>query len=348
MGSRLLIVAMEDSIDLQRESLNKLIPESGSDDTSSSDEVNGLPTSSDDADDVSLINSEDLNSSLLKSDPGGTNKSDQTKNDETDSNDDQRIVLSGEVELEEVQETVKVYNNVKQALLEVETTDESQLILDKIKRDSQYSSDTECESRDADSELEDIQLEFRSKYPQLQIPYSDELCVKIIPYLDIVYDILSGVVTSMYYTRAKRAAMDSKKAFLSAEDFRNLDINLFTAGYFGLRRQLKVGNIIYEKFRDELARSKSPKIQWWGPIDFANYVLAPEVLVSFVLDTCQNKRSVQLTSRQDVYELFDNTTYYGNTVTDNEPLESWELSRKKRKYGPTNKQKTHKTRKKKS
>ncbi|KAL3233892.1 Restriction of telomere capping protein 4 [Nakaseomyces bracarensis] len=281
----------------------------------------------------------------------GRDKDHDDDQDDDDQDDDDFYTLT-QIQLEGVNDTVRLYKD-SQLLLDEANSETLALELELPPVLSKSNSHTgngdninsnnnalyrgeglgEAELAFSESdELEDAQQVFRSKYPHVHIPYSDELIELTGPYRDTVLSILDGTLGSQYYSRAKRVAQGSAKPFISVEEFRSLDLSQFTAGYFGLRRQLKLGGLIYEKYREVLSRSRSPKIQWWGPVDFSNYVLAPEVLVSMVLETCKGKRSLKLSCREDVYRLFDDTASYGLDVTDKEPLESWEVKATRKKH----------------
>lgn len=313
------------------EAMDQLLKRSGefssSDDDSSSD---------DNSDDINLFNEDNLQGTGINKDPvgkenNGIKRRRQGDNSDEDSDDD-FFSLSQTIQLDEINDTVKLYKDTQQLLKEVNNNSETLELPSLLKRVRNQDEEEEEELPVNESdELEDAQQEFRSKYPHLHIPYSDELAEVTEPYMDTVLSILDGTQGSQYYSRAKAVAQKSTKPFISVEEFRSLNLVEFTAGYFGLRRQLKLGTLIYERYKDLLLKSKSPRIQWWGAIDFSNYVLAPEVLASMVLDTCRGKRSLKIHEREDVYTLFDETAQYGQDITDKEPLESWEVKVKKAK-----------------
>lgn len=174
---------------------------------------------------------------------------------------------------------------------------------------------------------------FMKKY-KLPLAYLEEdlLCATK-QLLYTVDEVLSSKIASPYYTEAKRIANKSNKAFLSSEEFRQLDIKQFVAGYFGLKRQLTVGKQIIKLFEEKLTRNRSPAVKWWGVEDFANYVLAPEVLATLCIHDMKllDDRKTDSEVREKAYILFQETAQYGLEVADYDPTELWELRNQEQK-----------------
>ncbi|QLL31263.1 hypothetical protein HG536_0B01240 [Torulaspora globosa] len=183
-------------------------------------------------------------------------------------------------------------------------------------------------------------LELRRKYEQKfalpSILYRSELIMRIQPFLRLVEDLFKNRVSSYYKHEAASASKASNNAFLSLDEFRSMDISRFVAGYYGLRRQLSVGEEILRQFRPFLLKRQGKTMKWWGVADFANYVLAPEVLASFCIDEMQLGDDIyDRETREKAYELFHNTTEFGLAIADAEPLEQWEAPvRDQRATGP--------------
>lgn len=173
-------------------------------------------------------------------------------------------------------------------------------------------------------------LVVRTKYEELynipRVLYLTELIVKIQPLLPIIRDMYKGVVDSYYKFEATSAAKMSQKAFLSIKEFRSLNIKKFLAGYYGLKRQLRVGEEILKHYKSFLLKRQGDTMKWWGVTDFANYVLAPEVLTSLCIQEMKLGNDIyHKETREQAYEIFDKTGQFGLVVADNDPLESWEI-----------------------
>lgn len=173
-------------------------------------------------------------------------------------------------------------------------------------------------------------LAVRTKYEELynipRVLYLTELVVKIQPLLLIVRDMYKGVVDSYYKFEATSVAKISQKAFLSMEEFRSLNIKKFLAGYYGLKRQLRVGEEILKHYKSFLLKRQGDTMKWWGVTDFANYVLAPEVLTSLCIQEMKLGNDIyHKETREQAYEILDKTGQFGLVVADSDPLESWEI-----------------------
>lgn len=172
-----------------------------------------------------------------------------------------------------------------------------------------------------------VRKRYMKKFKLPSLLYGAEIIEKIQPHLPVVTDILTGRLNSPFYYEAKQIFQKSSKPFLSVEEFRSLDLNNFLAGFYGFKRQMKVGEEILSKYSSDLKKSKSPTLQWWGAEDFANYVLAPEVLVSLCIAEMKlpKKNGTMEKSRLKVHDLFEDTVEYGIEVADSDPLEAWEV-----------------------
>ena len=165
--------------------------------------------------------------------------------------------------------------------------------------------------------------------------------------MPIVMDILEGKISSAYYFEAKNAFKNSQKAYLSVDEFRKLNLNKFTAGFYGLKRQLRVGEEIAKRYKRALTHNQPATLKWWGITDFCNYVLAPETLTSFCIyqlnlsnKSCSsktpNKHPKQQLNEKEyyydpelrmlAYDLLEDTVEYGIIVADSDPIEQWEAA----------------------
>ncbi|EHN00567.1 YNL254C-like protein [Saccharomyces cerevisiae x Saccharomyces kudriavzevii VIN7] len=185
--------------------------------------------------------------------------------------------------------------------------------------------------------------EYTGKFNLPPMLFSDELLNEIEPFMPIVVDILKGRVSSAYYFKAKNAYKDSEKAYLSVDEFRKLNLNRFTAGFYGLKRQLRVGEEISKRYRKELTHDQPATLRWWGVADFCNYILAPEILTSFCIHQLnlygklpQDKHTKNQRDKKQLYydpeirmlayDLLEDTVEYGTTVADSDPIEQWEVA----------------------
>ena len=165
----------------------------------------------------------------------------------------------------------------------------------------------------------DIRLRYMKEFHLPPVLFLSGLEKRASAHLSICNYILSGRLSSLYYTHAKELQVQSRRDVLTTADLRNANLLKFTAGYFGLKRQAIVGMLILERYREELTHNKNPVVTFWGPSDFANYVLAPEVLCYLCME------DFHLTDIEDAWEIMQNTTEFGTKVADNDPLEVFEI-----------------------
>ena len=189
-------------------------------------------------------------------------------------------------------------------------------------------SDTDSEDAGTRS---DIEREYTERYHLPRMLPEQELILRCEPHLVIVDDLLDGKFASLYYRQGKRAFEASKNAILSTEEFRKLDINKYVAGYYGLRRQIRIGELVLERYCHRLLTSRSPTLKWWGVTDFANYIIAPEILLSLCIeemglssgtgsDDAVGESCDDVEARERAFELFAKTVPFGLRVAD----ELWE------------------------
>ncbi|GAV48492.1 hypothetical protein ZYGR_0I07890 [Zygosaccharomyces rouxii] len=164
------------------------------------------------------------------------------------------------------------------------------------------------------------------RYRLPRILYASELLEKATPLLPIVRDMYRGVVDSHYKFEANEMRQSSQRAILSVQEFRSMDLTKFTAGYYGMKRQFKIGEIILQKYKSFLLKRQGDTMKWWGVSDFAHYVLAPEVLVSLCIKEMRLSDDVyDKNARERAYDIFANTIKFGTVVADQSPLEPWEV-----------------------
>ncbi|AAS54003.2 AFR632Cp [Eremothecium gossypii ATCC 10895] len=173
--------------------------------------------------------------------------------------------------------------------------------------------------------LLEIRLKYKNAFKVPPTLFADQLLSKAEKYIPLVEEILRGERPSMYYDNARKAYQKSSRALLSVEEFRQLDLKTFTAGYFGIKRQIRLSTEILSQYQDKLSKHRNPTVQWWGPTDFSHYVLAPEIL-SYV---CRDE--LGLADIDEAWTYMESTTEYGLNVADEEPLDIWELEYEEKK-----------------
>ncbi|QID87543.1 Restriction of telomere capping protein 4 [Saccharomyces pastorianus] len=245
-------------------------------------------------------------------------------------------------------ESIKCRNNnlldSKKLLLEAELSavEDNQIFSSSFPEGKKLSIQNSLSSRDQIVKKLQTRKDYVSKFNLPPLLFSDELLNEVEPFMPIVMDILKGRVSSAYYFKAKNAYRNSQKAYLSVDEFRKLNLNKFTAGFYGLKRQLRVGEDIAKRYRRELTHNQPATLRWWGVTDFCNYVLAPEILASFCIrqlnfssrshsPKLQDKLSEKAyyydpETRVLAYDLFEDTIEYGLIVADSDPIEQWETA----------------------
>ncbi|AGO10879.1 AaceriAFR632Cp [[Ashbya] aceris (nom. inval.)] len=173
--------------------------------------------------------------------------------------------------------------------------------------------------------LLEVRLRYKNNFKVPPTLFADQLLAKAEQYIPHVEEILRGERPSMYYDNARKAYQKSSRALLSLEEFRQLDLKTFTAGYFGIKRQIRLSTEILSQYHEKLSKHRNPTVQWWGPTDFSHYVLAPEIL-SYV---CRDE--LGLRDIDEAWTYMENTTEYGLIVADEEPLDIWELEYEEKK-----------------
>ncbi|CAR28969.1 ZYRO0F16126p [Zygosaccharomyces rouxii] len=180
---------------------------------------------------------------------------------------------------------------------------------------------------DEQGDVDQICKWFMDRYKFPKILYASELLEKATPLLPIVRDMYRGLVDSHYKFEANEMRQSSQRAILSVQEFRNMDLTKFTAGYYGMKRQFQIGEVILQKYKSFLLRRQGDTMKWWGVSDFAHYVLAPEVLVSLCIKEMQLSDDVyDKNARERAYDIFVNTVKFGTLVADQSPLEPWEVT----------------------
>ncbi|KAH3899636.1 Rtc4p SCDLUD_003917 [Saccharomycodes ludwigii] len=171
-------------------------------------------------------------------------------------------------------------------------------------------------------------LKLRHRYMQLYphlppVLNNDELESSVREFLPLCLDILKGKRTSIYYGNAKMLCESSTKAMLNVEELRQVLYDTpekFQAGFYGLKRQTRVADLILTKYKGEIERAyKNPIVKWWGVDDFSKYVLSPEILAH----CCKNQMNLE--TIDDAWDIMEKTTEFGSIVADTDPLDKWEI-----------------------
>ncbi|AJT01899.1 AQG_2a_G0045020.mRNA.1.CDS.1 [Saccharomyces cerevisiae] len=250
-------------------------------------------------------------------------------------------------------ESIKCRNNNlldgKKLLLEAELSavEDNQIFSSSFPEDKKLSLQSCLSSKEQIIKKLQVREEYMSKFKLPPMLFSDELLTEVEPFMPIVMDILEGKISSAYYFEAKNAFKNSQKAYLSVDEFRKLNLNKFTAGFYGLKRQLRVGEEIAKRYKRALTHNQPATLKWWGITDFCNYVLAPETLTSFCIyqlnlsnKSCSsktpNKHPKQQLNEKEyyydpelrmlAYDLLEDTVEYGIIVADSDPIEQWEAA----------------------
>lgn len=108
------------------------------------------------------------------------------------------------------------------------------------------------------------------------------------PYFSTVDDLLDGRIVSGYYSRAKKLCQASNKSRFTIDVLRGPVLSEFIVGIYGIEKQFSIAEDILSEYETRLQNSRHPVVQWWGPDDFARYVLAPEVLITLELKIGQS------------------------------------------------------------
>ena len=164
-----------------------------------------------------------------------------------------------------------------------------------------------------------VRQKFMTKYDLPPVLFLDQLESRAREHISVCDAILTGKVSSLYYSMAKTVQKNSKRQVITNEELRDLNILKFTAGYFGSRRQAIVGMLILEIYGEKLKRNKNPVISFWGPYDFSQYILAPEVLSYLCMD------DFKLNNIEDAWDIMQTTIEFGTMVADLSPLEVYEI-----------------------
>lgn len=170
------------------------------------------------------------------------------------------------------------------------------------------------------SDVLKIRLKYIKQFNLPPVSFMPDLTARAKKYFYIIDEVLSGKRRSLYYNNGRNAFKQSNKPMMSVSDFRKLDLSLFTAGYFGIKRQIILSIEILREYEDQISKKQNPVIRWWGTIDFSHYILAPEVLCY----VCQEE--MNLSDIEFAWNIMEDTTEFGLKVADEDPAEIWEIN----------------------
>ncbi|SCU99323.1 LAME_0G02718g1_1 [Lachancea meyersii CBS 8951] len=168
-----------------------------------------------------------------------------------------------------------------------------------------------------------VRLRYQKKFALPPVLFADELREKVRNHLPLLDSILKGKRVSRFLIKAQKVSESSSRAVLTVDELRRLDLNEFTAGYYGMRRQMLVAADIIKKYEKAMKKMRSGTLRWWGIRDFAQYVLAPELLCAL----CCEEMNLNIT---EAWNLMENTTEFGRIVADRDPLEPFEVEYEQR------------------
>lgn len=134
----------------------------------------------------------------------------------------------------------------------------------------------------------------KEKYQNYKFPESitskRELMKRTEQHIDDIKKILDFKMSpSIFYSQAKAQQQSSLHSIMSSSDRWQIDWKLFYGGYFGLKRQLIIGQILTSRCRKELrnAARKNDTVSYWTTSEFATYVLANEVIIRIAMEDCE-------------------------------------------------------------
>lgn len=117
-----------------------------------------------------------------------------------------------------------------------------------------------------------------------------EIMHRVKPYLHMIPDFLSKKITmSYFYQLAKDIKLKSGSDSLTSRAKERINWTQFVGGYYGINRQMFIGSIIVSNFKRDLVKTanKNRIVAFWGVEDFANYVLANEMILRLIMEDYQ-------------------------------------------------------------
>lgn len=114
---------------------------------------------------------------------------------------------------------------------------------------------------------------------------------------------------SRFYQEARRLLSVSLHDSMTQKEKLVVDWDTFTGGYYGLKRQLFIGNMIASELQKELQSTRSREVSYWTTRGFSSFVLANEVIVSMIAEDfgCSRERAAEIAAE---------TVEFGKAVAD--------------------------------
>lgn len=138
-----------------------------------------------------------------------------------------------------------------------------------------------------------------------------ELAFRVKRHLHVARNVLSQKKGSRYYDSAKQILNQSRHDTMTLKEKQEIDWNIFHGGYYGLKRQLFIGNIIVSQLHEALRASAGNcrEISYWTINGFSSFVLASEVILSMIMEDfkCDRKKAENIARE---------TVDYGKAITD--------------------------------
>lgn len=138
-----------------------------------------------------------------------------------------------------------------------------------------------------------------------------ELAVRVERHLQVARKVLTQKKGSSFYNSAKNILNQSRHDTMTLKEKLEIDWNIFYGGYYGLKRQLFIGNIIVSQLHDELRTSAGNcrEISYWTINGFSSFVLANEVILSMIMEDFK-------CDREKAENIARETVDYGKAITD--------------------------------
>ena len=138
-----------------------------------------------------------------------------------------------------------------------------------------------------------------------------ELAVRVDRHLQVARKVLTQKKGSSFYSSAKNILNQSLHDTMTLKEKLEIDWTIFYGGYYGLKRQLFIGNIIVSQLHDELRTSAGNcrEISYWTINGFSSFVLANEVILSMIMEDFK-------CDREKAENIARETVDYGKAITD--------------------------------
>lgn len=160
----------------------------------------------------------------------------------------------------------------------------------------------------------------QTKFKHLKIPQvtsnKSNLYKRSKRYLELVPKFLNGSEKmSFFYDLAQLQRNSGAYDTLRQEDKYQINWDDFVGGYYGIKRQFYISNIILNKYNKEITKAakRNSTIAYWGTDDFTKYVLANEIIIRMAMEDL----NISLDEARDIIKK---TSEYGSVITDSQEL----------------------------